>query len=197
MAKKDSFDIAFNLGMKYEIGPWYNPEDPACQKGLIDTVENKRKCGYVNHPADPGGETKFGVAKNFNTDLNIKTLTLAQAKKIYKDRYWTIANCDRLPTLLAAIHFDAVINCGSGAATRQLQRALGIKDDGSFGPGTLNATKQIKDVKAFCNLVLDQRKSYYNTLLIKNPIRNRNFIKGWLARVDSLRKFVADFKEEE
>ena len=36
---------------------------------------------YVNHPKDPGGETKFGITKRSYPGVNIKTLTLAKAKR--------------------------------------------------------------------------------------------------------------------
>ena len=190
MAYTEAFEKAFALGMQFEVGPWFNPEDPEVKKGLCSSKDQKRKTGYIDHPKDPGGETKFGVAKNFNTDLNIKTLTLDQAKKIYFDRYWKICNADKLPHPLAGLFFDAVINCGSSAATKFLQRALKIKDDGSFGPATLNAVKNAKDINLLCEELLNQRKKYYNTLLLKNPIRNRAFIKGWNARIDTLRVWL-------
>ena len=37
--------------------------------------------GYVNDPDDPGGETKFGIAKKFNPDVDIKNLTKEAFKK--------------------------------------------------------------------------------------------------------------------
>ena len=44
--------------------------------------------GYVNDPADPGGETKFGISKRAYPQLDIKSLTLDQAKAIYRRDYW-------------------------------------------------------------------------------------------------------------
>ena len=40
--------------------------------------------GYVNDPRDSGGETKYGIAKKFYPNLDIKNLTVEQAKAIYK-----------------------------------------------------------------------------------------------------------------
>ena len=38
--------------------------------------------GYVNDPDDAGGETKYGIAKRWYPDVDIKNLTKEQAKKI-------------------------------------------------------------------------------------------------------------------
>lgn len=47
-------------------------------RDLIDRVLS-HEGGYVNHPADPGGETKFGIAKRSYPALNIASLTREDA----------------------------------------------------------------------------------------------------------------------
>lgn len=44
--------------------------------------------GYVNDPNDPGGETKYGISKKSYGHLDIKNLTVEQAKAIYYEDYW-------------------------------------------------------------------------------------------------------------
>jgi lysozyme family protein len=44
--------------------------------------------GYVFNPADPGGETKFGITKRTYPALNIKDLDLGTAKAIYYRDFW-------------------------------------------------------------------------------------------------------------
>ena len=44
--------------------------------------------GYVNDPSDLGGETKYGISKRSYPNLDIKHLTLEQARKIYFCDYW-------------------------------------------------------------------------------------------------------------
>jgi len=44
--------------------------------------------GYVNDPHDSGGETNFGISKRAYPNVNIKELTTAGAKSIYKKDYW-------------------------------------------------------------------------------------------------------------
>lgn len=93
--------------------------------------------GYVNNLSDPGGETKWGISKRSYPNLNIADLTREQAKEIYKRDFW-----DKLPDLYPAIAyqlFDFSINSGIETAIRYLQRALGVADDGHFGPVSRNA----------------------------------------------------------
>jgi lysozyme family protein len=44
--------------------------------------------GYVDHPDDPGGETKYGISKRSYPEVNIAALTLDKAKAIYREDYW-------------------------------------------------------------------------------------------------------------
>ncbi len=100
--------------------------------------------GYVNDPRDPGGETKFGISKRAYPALDIAALTLADAKAIYRRDYWDRAQCDRLPPGVAFDVFDAAVNSGIGQATRWLQRAVGVADDGVAGPLTLAAVARLE-----------------------------------------------------
>ena len=52
--------------------------------------------GYVNDPADPGGETKFGISKRAYPDVDIKSLTRQEAEMIYRRVYWEKAGCDKM-----------------------------------------------------------------------------------------------------
>lgn len=93
--------------------------------------------GYVNNKSDPGGETKFGISKRSYPALDIASLTLADAKAIYKRDFWDRAQCDRLPQAVAFDVFDAAVNSGIWQSIRFLQRAMGLADDGIVGPLTL------------------------------------------------------------
>ncbi len=184
------FDKAFTLLMLSEVGPWFNPNDPATIKGLIDTKEHRKACGYVNHPLDPGGETKFGVAKNSNRNVNITTLDLAGAKKIFFDKYWTSTKSDKMPSPLAALYFDLAVISGQSAASKVLQRALGVVDDGVIGPKTLASLNSHPDLNALSSKYLDCRQTFFNNLVASRP-DFRAFQAGWNARITLLRKWLA------
>jgi len=176
--------------MKEEVGPWYNPNDPAVINGLIDTPANRKACGYVNIAGDSGGLTKFGVAQNKVPNVNVKTLTLAQAQNIYLTQYWTPAQCDNIPSPLSALHFDTAVNMGVGAAAKLLQIALGVTADGNIGPKTLAAIAACRDIPGLCTKYLNARQARYNAIIAAKPV-NAKFLKGWTNRVNRLRDFVA------
>lgn len=100
--------------------------------------------GYVDDSRDPGLETKFGISKRAYPQLDIKALTLADAKVIYRRDYWQRCRCDELPEGVAFDMFDAAVNSGPGQAIRWLQRAVGVADDGVLGPLTLAAVRRLE-----------------------------------------------------
>lgn len=90
--------------------------------------------GYVNDPNDPGGETKWGISKRSYPDLDIKALTREDARQIYRRDFWERIRGDRLHDGVAFQLFDFAVNSGIETAVRKLQRALGVADDGHWGP---------------------------------------------------------------
>lgn len=77
--------------------------------------------GYVNNPADPGGETKFGISKRAYPTANIAALTPEDAKAIYRRDYWNPLGLDAEKYGPALVLMDAAVNQG-------VKRAMQIKD---------------------------------------------------------------------
>lgn len=118
--------------------------------------------GYVNDPADPGGETKYGISHRAYPDIDIKALTLDQARDIYRRDYWQAASCDSMPERIGHLVFDCAVHHGVKTAIKLLQRALKVADDGEFGPitrGTLTA----RDTNETADLLMAQRMLYLMT----------------------------------
>lgn len=183
------FDSAFALIMASEVGPWFNPADQGTQQGLISTAAQRKAVGYVNHPADPGGETKFGVAQASHPKVVVKTLTLDQSKEIYYNGYWLAAHCDKITSPLSAMLVDAAVNHGTLQATKFLQTALGLKVDGSWGPQTMNAVMTCTDIKTACTKYLDARQKFFDRLVVTKP-QLAVFKNGWNARITMLRAWL-------
>ncbi len=95
--------------------------------------------GYINHPADPGGATNFGISKRSYPGEDIEHLTLERAKAIYARDFWGPAGCDAVPDALRFDLFDMAVNAGVRSAVRALQAAAGETTDGIIGPRTLQA----------------------------------------------------------
>ena len=188
-----AFEAAVDHAMLYEVGGFWKLT-PDVEAGLIGTKAQRRAVGYVDDPLDRGGETKFGVAKNANQDLNITTLTWAQAKDVYYRRYWLNGSCDKLPARVAVLHFDGCVNHGVGRANKFLQRALGVGVDGVIGPITAGKAHKL-DQFDICDSICKQRESFCRSIVANNPSQGR-FLNGWLRRIDEMHVFVMDRARE-
>lgn len=142
----------------------------------------KAEGGYVNHPDDPGGETKFGISKRAYPDEDVRNLTVERARELYRRDYWTpgCVALDRISPSLALAYFDACVNMGRGAALRCLRRAVGFEDERGWMDveRALEAYGPEQAVDAF----LLQRAFYYASLA-----HARTFLRGWLKRLRELR----------
>ncbi|MCP3734909.1 hypothetical protein M9979_08500 [Sphingomonas sp. RP10(2022)] len=103
---------------------------------LIDDLID-REGDYVDHPADRGGATRWGittaVARANGYHGAIRTLPRAVAAAIYESVYWRQPGLDRIATrapALAAELFDTGVNMGTATAILFLQRALNALNRG-------------------------------------------------------------------
>ena len=149
--------------------------------------------GYVDDPRDPGGETNWGVTKrtaqaNGYTG-NMKTMTRQQAYEIYRRAFWLRYNCEQMPDAVAYQFFDAAVNHGFGNASRMLQRAVGVLDDGIIGKYSLEAINRnpISDTLMVLN---GERLNFYTRLE-----KFDRYGKGWVNRVAQNLKYGAQDNE--
>lgn len=84
--------------------------------------------GYVNDPNDKGGETKYGISKRAYPNLDIKGLTLDEAKTIYRRDYWDVCKCDNLPYPMDILVFDTSVNMGVSRASHILSESINSVD---------------------------------------------------------------------
>lgn len=103
--------------------------------------------GYSNNPADPGGETMYGVtfrvARAYGYTGPMRDLPWQTAMGIYAKNYWAPIKADQLPDSLRFHVFDAAVNSGPGQAVKWIQRAAGITQDGLIGPQTISAASRV------------------------------------------------------
>jgi len=132
---------------------------------------------YVFDNRDPGGETNWGISKRSYPLLDIKALTKADAKAIYLRDYWDKAQCNRLPPGVAFDYFDAAVNSGVGQASRFLQRAVGVADDGHIGPMTLAAVQRMEPE------VIQARMNGHRLDFMTRLSTWDVFGKGWARRI--------------
>jgi lysozyme family protein len=135
--------------------------------------------GHVDHPNDPGGETKYGISKRSYPEVNIAGLTLDEAKAIYRADYWDRVRADELPSELRFLLFDAAVNAGVAQSIKWLQRAVGVRDDGVIGPITLAAIADSNPHQISSNF-LGQRLKHMTDLRHWDQ-----FGRGWARRIAS------------
>lgn len=81
--------------------------------------------------------TKWGISAAAYPDLDIRSLTKVEAKRIYRHDYWNAIRAEDLPAWLRFHVFDAAVNSGVSQAVIWLQRAVGAAVDGKLGPATI------------------------------------------------------------
>ena len=134
-----------------------------------------REGGYVNHPSDRGGETKFGITKRSYSNEDIKNLTLARAREIYKKDYWDKCGCGFYPEGMDVVLFDTSVNMGVGRATEFLNK-LDNRAPLSMGYAEIEEYLKIRE---------DKYRS-----IVERKTSQRVFLQGWLNRLSHLRKFA-------
>lgn len=133
--------------------------------------------GYSNDPNDPGGETNWGISKRSYPHINIRDLTREQAKEIYRTDFWLRINADALPDGVAFQLFDFAVNSGIETAVRYFQRALGVADDGHWGPVSQQATNSASETDMI--MMLNAERLDFMTRLKNWP----NASRGWARRI--------------
>jgi len=156
--------------------------------------------GYVNNPADRGGETNFGITRataRANGYFGVmKEMPLSIAAAIYKAQYWTRPHFDAVELLspkIAGELFDTGVNMGTAVAVQMLQRALNVlsgsslKIDGLLSPGGATLTTLAAYLKNrprdgesnLLKLLNCFQGERYAELAERDPSQ-RAFINGWI-----------------
>lgn len=148
------------------------PPDPVYDKAcsILSVVEG----GWVNHSSDKGGETIFGIARNFHPEWKGWDIVDDLAKKLgrgtkkfiesvnnnkelyelskdyYKANFWYPSKCDYLPEEVAICTFDFSVNSGIKNSQRQLQEVIrksgyDVPVDGRVGPISIEACRKLYD----------------------------------------------------
>lgn len=147
--------------------------------------------GYVNHPADPGGATNFGVTQRVydayrlrkgRTAQPVKSITKAEVDEIYRSQYWDAIKGDKLPPGVSYVVMDGAVNSGSKQSIKWLQRALDVPADGVLGEVTLAALAASNDHDKLVDAICDRRMAFLRALKTFPT-----FGRGWTRRVDEVR----------
>lgn len=140
--------------------------------------------GYSNHPSDPGGETMWGItlksARAAGYTGSMRDMPVEFAKTVYRRRYWDSVRADDLPEAVRYAVFDAAVNSGISQASRWLQRAARVADDGIIGPVTLRAVRDVAP-EILLRRLLSQRLQFMTDLSTWPT-----FGRGWARRIAAI-----------
>jgi lysozyme family protein len=150
----------------------------------------KHEGGWSDHPVDPGGATMKGVTigtfAQFKgrkvTKAELRAISDADLRTIYRRKYWDVVRGDDLPAGLDLVAFDAAVNSGPSRGARWLQQALGVTADGKIGPATVEASRRAAPasiIMSACAIRMD---------FLRGLKTWGTFGKGWARRVQSVER---------
>lgn len=172
-------------------------------EALIDGII-EREGGFVDHPNDRGGPTRYGVtervARGHGYAGSMRDLPLSKAREIYRFTYYEKPGFDRVATLspsLAAELTDTAVNMGAATAIRFLQTALNVLNmrgehyaeqpvDGRIGPAVIEGLRAFFGrrgrigERVLLTAVNCLQGARYIELAQTDP-RQESFVYGWLA----------------
>jgi lysozyme family protein len=145
--------------------------------------------GYVNDPVDRGGETKYGISKRSYPDIDIKNLTLDQAKGIYYKDFWLKTKLDCVRNYeVASKLLDIAVNFGPERAYEIAQRALrsAYRDphllDGVEDWDTLvRFANNVPSNEAFLAALRSEQAAAYREIVSRREPMNK-FLNVWMNR---------------
>ncbi|ATD81137.1 MULTISPECIES: glycoside hydrolase family 108 protein [Desulfovibrio] len=174
--------------------------------------------GESDHPDDGGGLTKYGVSLKFLGGLSgtqsnrdvlermgirlpitrqvIYDLTRNQAASLFRWQFWDKLRLSLIPLRPAVVLYDAAVNSGPAQSVKLAQRGYNrcvaygqpLVVDGIMGPAT-RAAMQLADTDKALTAMLDAREAFFQTIVANNPSQ-QVFLRGWINRVDDLRRYV-------
>lgn len=171
---------------------------------LLDALL-QREGGYVDHPADRGGPTNWGitqaVARSQGYVGAMRELSRDEARAIYRKLYWKNPGFDAVEPLAPRVAeelFDTGVNMGPAVAIGFLQRALnalncGGRDwtdlmiDRNLGPVTLAALHALMKrrgapAEAVLLRALNALQGERYIALSEDRPANEAFTWGWFAQ---------------
>ena len=153
--------------------------------------------GWANDPDDLGQATNKGVTyKTYKlycrrkglpepTIEDLKNLTDDEFTDILKTMYWDACQGDRIESQsVANAIVDWAWNSGTVTAVKEVQRILGVKDDGIIGNIPLASINSRSPLPMF-GAIQQARIAYLERICMARPA-NKKYIRGWLNRVNDL-----------
>jgi len=171
-------------------------------KNAINFILNNEG-GYVDHAADPGGATNFGISLralsqlegdrfdkwdlDFDGDIDaddMKLLTVDMAREFYETHFWHPIFEKLEQQSVATKLLDMCVNMGTRQGVKILQKACNwnmpmLHVDGYIGPKTIAVANSMGETLEYF-LPSEQAKFYFT--LVDDKSSRGVFLLGWLRR---------------
>jgi len=146
------------------------------EKAVLYVLSNEG--GFSDDVADRGGATRFGIthAEAAAHGLDVRTLTVEQAKQIYRADYWRFDSIAEQATATKLL--DMAVNMGLGTAVKLLQHIVGVVQDGAMGSATANAANSAPNLMG--KLIEASVRRYAH--IVGADHSQAAFIVGWIDR---------------
>ncbi len=168
----------------------------------------RREGGYVNHPADRGGPTNFGITqKTLSLYIgraalvsDVQSLKSDVAAEIYEQNYYYKPGVHKLPEPIRPFIFDCAVNHGPRRAIKFVQNVVNeagreppLDVDGAMGPNTRAGTEWslAQMGEYFLAALIVERRNFYRVIVANNPSQ-RVFLRGWMNRANEFAVDIAD-----
>jgi len=179
---------------------------------MSETIETildgviKAEGGYVDHPADRGGPTNYGITESVARASGwtgpIKGITEEFARGVYREQYVRRPGFDSIATMSAAVGAELVdtgVNMGPGTAGAILQRALNLLNrggstyadipvDGQCGPQTRGALRAFLDSRPHAERILlklmNILQGHRYVEIAERDESQEDFVAGWMKRIE-------------
>ena len=171
---------------------------------IAEAITVRNEGGYANNPADTGGETYAGIARNYwpkwggwtvidsiknnygksasviNANAKKNSLLHELISKFYKQNFWDVNKLDQIcDQQIANTVYDFGVNSGTSRSAKYLQQSAGVEDDGIIGNKTLHAVNSA-DRKVIYYDFNKRRETFYKSIAKGNQAQ---FLKSWLSRL--------------
>ena len=166
----------------------------------------KKEGRLVDHRADRGGVTDYGISLRFlqglpdlDGDINgdghvneadIRALRPSDVAHLYRKHFWDHYRLDEIHHARVAVKaFDLLVNMRSKPAVKILQRALRacnspVLEDGILGSKTLAAVNNIRDQLNLLAAMRSEAYGHYRLIIAADPTQ-AVFHDGWKNRAYS------------
>ena len=161
-------------------GAWAE-SDPAFEKAASGTL--RVEGGFAPFSHARGGDTKYGITRRYNPDVDIENLTPGGAQEIMHERYYLQQNINKLPDYVRGTFFDMHFMNPQNAWSSLCER-LGVRYQTTITDDIAQKAKEYSgDLN---NDLLNDYQDFFN-VAAQQGSDGPTLLRGWTNRVNLMR----------